>query len=259
MNLLRKNQSPERGDGIPSADRAAMDKEQDRALRREKAANRSAVMARTREARKAAGAMKAPEPRWAIYCAVALLALAAYSFFSPDISAQDKTVKHKTVLVDVPVSHPGVAIVVAVLVLGTLVTLYWRRRIVTVVAFMITAAIGVDIPLPKNAQDVKWLAFLIPAGFALWVWGFRMRKDQSDWLAANGATRTTTTTARTTSGRASTGASAAKGQRAASSAKRGKSPKQEPAVGLNGRALPASTGRYTRPQAKGRQVAQRRP
>jgi len=45
---------------------------------------------------------------------------------------------------------------------------YFRKRLVTVIGFMLCAAIGVDAPLPTNATNLRWVTFIVPAGYALW-------------------------------------------------------------------------------------------
>ena len=245
MSLLRKRGSASDG-AAPAQDPA-----QARAARQQRSAQRSAQMARTREARKAAGGMRAPEALRAVLVGVVMVGIAIFSYISKDVVQQTKTVHKKSVLVNVPTTHPGIAIVLAILVLGTLATVYFRKRLVTVIGFMLCAAIGVDAPLPTNATNLRWVTFIVPAGYALWVWAFRMRKDQNEWLAqhplAGGPSPRSTATTRP-------------GQKAgaASAAARSRKPKDEPVVGLNGKVLPPSSGRYTRPQAKAR-AAQRRP
>lgn len=218
------------------------------AERRQKAALRNARMAQTREARKACGAMKPPEASRGLYAALALLAIAVFSFVSKDVAQETKTVNHKSIVENIPYGpHPAGALLLGVLALVTIGTIYFRRRLVTVIAFMVTAAIGVDVPLPLADSDLRWLAFLVPAAYALWIYAFRLRKDQTAWMAEHplpgnlgGAS----------AGPARAGAPARGARKAAAGTARARAAKQEPVLGPNGRALPANTGRYTRPKTK---------
>lgn len=246
MSLLRKSGAAKEGA------RPALDPAQARAARQQRSAQRATQMARTREARKGAGNMKPPEPLRAVLVGAVMLGIAVFSYVSKDVVQKTETVKHKSVLVNVPSVHPGIAIVLAVLVVATLASVYFRKRLVTVIGFMLSAAIGVDAPLPSNAINLRWVTFILPAGYALWVWAFRMRKDQNAWLAEHPLS--------TGQGARVTTAAGSRAQRAgaANAAARSRKAKDEPVVGPNGKVLPPNSGRYTRPQITAR-AAQRRP
>jgi hypothetical protein len=242
VSLLRKDKDTGAGESTQAQ----------RAARQQKAAERTTRMAHVRKARTAVSAMRPPEAVRGIFVGVALLGIAAVSWFSRDVVQSYKTVHGKSKLEDVYYVHPGAAVLFAGLVLLAVGTVYFRKRIVTVIAFMVAAAIGIDVPLPSSATDLRWVAFAVPAGYSVWVWYFRMQKDQKAWIAANPMPGGSPAAAP-----ASRSRQAQRGGASKSTASPRKS-RDVPAVGLNGRALPTNTGRYTQPRAKSR-AGQRRP
>ena len=134
------------------------------------------------------------------------------------------------------------------LALASAGTVYWRKRYVTGIAFMLTAAIGMGVPFPNGLKDLAYLTFIVPAGFVLWMLMFRMNKQQKAWLAAH-SSASRSTSARS-SGRPQTNANRPPrpGPGAAGS---------EPVVTASGRALPANSGRYTQPRQKSRPGARK--
>lgn len=249
MNLLGRKSS---GSGqSPEAKQAQL------VERQQKAALRNARMAQTREARKACGALKSPEPLRGVYAGLVLLAIAVFSYLSKDVAQETVTVHHKSVIKSVPYPpHPSEALLLAVLALVTIGSIYFKRRLATVIAFMVTAAVGVDVPLPLADADLRWVAFLVPAGYALWIYAFRMRKDQTAWLAKHplpGDASSRGSAARGAAGsRGGQGTGPRGGQKASAGAARARRAKDEPVISATGRPLPASTGRYTRPKGKPR-------
>ena len=188
--------------------------------------------------------MRKPEPAYGLYTSAFLVLVGVVSYLSTDLAKQQRKVGHKYVTYNVTVHHPEEALILIVLAVAAAVTIYWRRRLVTGIAFMLAAAIGVGTPLPKGFSDGMWLAFLVPAAYVLWMLIFRMNKEQKAWLdehrparasAGAGAART-----------ASRKGVAAKGARA-----RPGRAKPEPKT-ASGRPLPAANARYTPPAQKTR-------
>lgn len=211
---------------------------------------RSERVGRVNAARAATRGMKPPEPQRGLMVSVALAAAAVYSYLSTDVETVTTTVKHKTVTGSEAITHPEAAIILFVLAVAAGVTIYWRRRLVTGVAFMLTAALGLGTPFPKAAADLQYVVFLLPAVFVLWMLIFRMNKEQKDLLAKTTPKARSAGPARNTSRRAAGQASAAGSRRGA---------KVEPTTAA-GRPRPPSSGRYTPPRAKPRaaQAAQAR-
>jgi len=127
-------------------------------------------------------------------------------------------------------------------------TIYWRRRYVTGIAFMIAAAVGIGAPLPSGLSDVMWLTFLVPAGYVLWLLMFRMNKEQKAWLAAHGGSNQSGGGSGS-SGGSSRAKSSSQRRQPASAASRSRK-KDQAAISASGRPLPENSGRYTRPQSK---------
>ena len=206
-------------------------------------------MQEVREARKAVGGMEPPEPRYGLYVVAVLIGAALISLFSTDVEDVAKKVHGKTVTVTQVVPHSQVVVVVSgvlLLALGSAATIYWRRRMVTMMAFMLTAIFAISLPLPQSMTDLRWLIYLVPLGYAAWVF-FRQNKAQKALLAR----RTTSTSS--TAGASGNGASRQGGQASRQAAPRSrKKDAGKQAVGATGRALPADNRRYTRPQAKAR-------
>jgi len=205
---------------------------------------RAVRLERVAKARAATRAMVPPEPTRGLYVAIALAAAAVYSYLSTDVEAVVSTVKHKSVTSYKTIPpHPDAAIILFVLAIAAAVTIYWRRRLVTGVAFMLTAALGLGTPFPKAATDLQYAVFLLPAAYVLWMLIFRMNKDQKALLAKMAP-----------SGGGAPGRNASRraaGQASSSTARRGR--KAETTT-VTGRPVPSSSGRYTPPRAKPRRA-----
>ena len=140
-----------------------------------------------RQARKASSSMQDPEPVRGLMVAGFLVLVGLVSYFSTDSEQVSQKVHGKTEVVSQAVTHPATAVLLVVIALAAAGTIYWRKRYVTGIAFMIAAAVGIGAPLPKSLSDGMWLTFLVPAGYVLWLLMFRMNKEQKAWLAAHGA------------------------------------------------------------------------
>ncbi len=209
--------------------------------KRQRAKDSETRAALFREARSAVRTMRKPEPERALYVSVFLVAVAVYSFLSTDVETLTRTVNHKTVSYEATVQHPVAAVVLAVLAVGAAVSVYWKRRMVTGVAFMLTAALGIGTPLPRSVHGYQWLIFLVPAGYVLWMLIFRMNKEQKDYLARH----------RPAAAATGAGGGRAKGRPADQGQRRGRGKKAEPVATLpNGRPLPSASRRYTPPRPK---------
>lgn len=214
--------------------------------KQQKASQRASRMDLVRQARKASSAMQDPEPVRGLMVAAFLVLVGLVSYFSNDVESVSQKVHGKTQVVSEPITHPATAVLLIVVALVCAGTIYWRKRYVTGIAFMISAAIGIGAPLPKSLSDLMWLTFLVPAGYVLWLLMFRMNKEQKAWLAAHGGgSRSSGGTAASTSRQKAT---AQKGQTAPSTSRSRK--KDQAATSATGRPLPQNSGRYTRPKAK---------
>jgi hypothetical protein len=202
-----------------------------------------------RQARQATSAMEPPEPSRAVYVSAYLLAVGVLSYLSTDISQVYQKVDGKTKTVTENVHHPATAVVLIVLALASAGTVYWRKRYVTGIAFMLTAAIGMGVPFPNGLKDLAYLTFVGPALYVLWMLMFRMNKQQKAWLASHSSAATRSGPSR------SSGRSQAPRQQASSA--RSRRAKDEPVVTASGRALPPNSGRYTQPRAKPRAGARK--
>jgi hypothetical protein len=215
--------------------------------RQQKAAQRSSRMDLVRQARKASSAMQDPEPVRGLMVAGFLVLVGLVSYFSTDTEQSSKKVHGKTEIVNSTITHPATAILLVVIALACAATIYWRKRYVTGIAFMIAAAVGIGAPLPKSLSDGMWLTFLVPAGYVLWLLMFRMNKEQKAWLAAHGAS--SQGSGSTSSAGTSRQKSSSQRSQPASSSGRSRK-KEQTAVSATGRPLPQNSGRYTRPQSK---------
>jgi hypothetical protein len=204
-----------------------------------------------RQARQATSPMEPPEPSRAIYVSAFLLAVGVLSYLSTDISQVYQKVGGKTKTVTENVTHPATAVVLIVLALATAGTVYWRKRYVTGIAFMLTAAIGMGVPFPNGLKDLAYLTFIVPAGFVLWMLIFRMNKQQKAWIASHSSA------SRSSSARSSGRSSGRQEERKAATTSRSRRAGAEPVVTANGRALPANSGRYTQPRQKSRPGARK--
>ena len=231
MSLLRRGQSS------PATE----------AERRQRAEERAARSELVRQARAASKEMRKPEPAYGLYTSAFLLLVGLVSFLSTDVvhgQVKGSDGKFHATTTIVPPHHSQEAIILVVLAAAAAVTIYWRRRLVTGIAFMLAAAIGVGTPLPKGFSDGMWLAFLVPAAYVLWMLIFRMNKEQKAWLDQHRPARASSGAGAARS--ASRNGAAPKGTRARS----GRS-KQE-ARTASGRPLPAASSRYTPPAQKTR-------
>jgi hypothetical protein len=215
--------------------------------RQQKAAQRSSRMDLVRQARKASSAMQDPEPVRGLMVAGFLVLVGLVSYFSTDTEQASKKLHGKTVMYSETITHPATAILLVVVALICAATIYWRKRYVTGIAFMIAAAVGIGAPLPKSLSDGMWLTFLVPAGYVLWMLMFRMNKEQKAWLAAHGAS--SQSAGNTSSAGTSRQKSSSQRSQAAASSSRSRK-KEQTAVSATGRPLPQNSGRYTRPQSK---------
>ena len=231
MSLLR------RGESSPATE----------AERRQKAEERAARSELVRQARAASKEMRKPEPSYGLYTSAFLILVGLVSFLSTDVvhgQVKGSDGKFHATTTIVPPYHSQEAVILIALAVAAAVTIYWRRRLVTGIAFMLAAAIGVGTPLPKGLSDGMWLAFLVPAGYVLWMLIFRMNKEQKAWLDAHRPARASAGAGAARS--ASRKSTAPKGTRARSS--RGK----QEARTASGRPLPTPNARYTPPAQKTR-------
>jgi hypothetical protein len=223
--------------------------------RQQKESKRASRMDLIRQARRASSAMQDPEPVRGLMVAGFLVLVGLVSYFSTDSEQVSQKVHGKTQVVSQSITHPATAILLVVVALVAAGTIYWRKRYVTGIAFMVAAAVGIGAPLPKTLSDGMWLTFLVPAGYVLWMLMFRMNKEQKAWLAAHGAANQSAGgTSSSSSSRQKS--SSSRGQTAASSSRSRK--KDQVAISTSGRPLPENSGRYTRPQSKPK-AGQRRP
>ncbi len=222
--------------------------------RADRAAARSDRAHLVRQARKATSKMEPPEPRYGIYVALFMAAVALVSLFSTDAEQVSQKVGKATRTVWEVVPHDQVvpaASAVLALVAASALTIYWRKRMVTMVAFMITAALSISLPLPQSMADLRWGLYLVPLGYAMWVF-WRQNKAQKALLA---------TSAREARDEGATAGSGPRRSQAAhqATARAGRSRRkdQDAPISVTGRPLPPSSGRYTRPQPR-RRAGQRK-
>ncbi len=233
MSLLRRGQSS------PTTE----------AERRRKSEERAARSEVIRQARSAVKAMTRPEPQYGLYTSALLVILGLVSFLSRDVAQQYEKIHGKVKAVNVVVApyHSQEAVILTVLAVAAAVTIYWRRRLVTGIAFMLAAAIGVGTPFPSGYSDLKWLAFLVPAAYVFWMLIFRMNKEQKAWLSRNSP-------AASASGTASARSSGRRPGATKPAASRSGRAKTQPPTTASGRPLPTPNARYTPPrQAETRQ------
>jgi hypothetical protein len=198
--------------------------------KQQKATERSSRMDLVRQARKATSAMVDPEPIRGLMVAAFLVAVGLVSYLSKDVQQVSKKVHGKTTIVDQTVTHPETAVLLILLAVAAAVSIYWRRRYVTAVAFMICAAIGIAAPLPSGLSDLMWVTFLAPAGYVLWMLMFRMNKEQKAWIAARRPKETA--------------------QTAPQARSNGQAAKSKAPTKSSARATTTSSGRYTPPKSK---------
>lgn len=214
--------------------------------RKRKAEERAARMELIRQSRVATKEMKPPEGSRGLYVSAFLVLVGLISYLSTDVAnEQVKNSAGKYVSHSVLVQHPAQSLILMVLAVLAAGTIYWKRRLVTGIAFMLAAAIGVGTPLPKGLSGLSWLTFLVPAGYVLWMLIFRMNKEQKSWLEAHRPAG------------ASTGAPA-KGPGRKGARGGGSRPGDKRETTASGRQLPPPNRRYTPPRQKSR-AAGRRP
>lgn len=223
MSLLRRQSTP--------------DSDQER---RRKSEERTARMELVRQARAATKEMKSPEPTRGLYVSIFLLAIGLISYLSTDSASQQvKNSAGKYVNHSVLVQHPAQSVILIVLAAVAAGTIYWRRRLVTGIAFMLAAAIGVGTPLPKGLSDLTWLTFLVPAAYVLWMLIFRMNKEQKSWMEQQ--RKPASATAASNGARSGRKPANSKGSRSGDS---------KAQTSASGRPLPGASRRYTPPRQK---------
>jgi hypothetical protein len=229
--------------------------EQKELIRKQQGRDRAAYQELRREAAKATSALEDPEPKRALYVAAVMVVLAVFSFFGKDVYLKAVTVHGKSVTHWAPVTYPPTAIIVIVVTVAAVVSIYWKRRYVTAIAFFVAGVLGIDTPFPTGLTDLEYLIFATGAGYFIWVIMFRMNKQKKQWISDH----------QPKAGRSASSPSAASGsarqsqrkrpggnQAAAQAARSRKAKADTPVVTATGRALPASNSRYTRPQSKSR-------
>jgi len=229
--------------------------EQKELIRKQKGRDRAAYQELRREAAKATSALEDPEPKRALYVAAVMVVLAVFSFFGKDVYLKAVTVHGKSVTHWAPVTYPPTAIIVIVVTVAAVVSIYWKRRYVTAIAFFVAGVLGIDTPFPTGLTDLEYLIFAAGAGYFIWVIMFRMNKQKKAWISAHqpkASRSASSTSAGTASSRQSQCKRPGGGQAAAQAARSRKAKADAPVVTATGRALPASNSRYTRPQSKSR-------
>ncbi|HXR22583.1 MAG TPA: hypothetical protein VN786_08515 [Acidimicrobiales bacterium] len=237
-----------------------IERKQKELVRKQKAADRASYQELRRQAAKATSAMQDPEPRRGLYVGAFMVGLAALSYFGKDVYPKLSTVHGKTVTHWLPITHPETAIILFLVTVGAAVSIYWRRRYVTAIAFFVAGVLGIDTPFPTGLTDLEYLVFATGGGYFIWVIMFRMNKQKKEWMSAHSpkASRSGSSTSPSSgSSKQSRRKRSGGGQAAAPAARSRKAKADEPVVTATGRALPASNSRYTRPQGKSR-ASQRR-
>ncbi len=212
-----------------------------------KSAQRARRLGLVRQARQATSAMEPPEPSRAIYVSAFLVAIGLVSYLNTDLGQVYQKVGGKTKTVTENITHPATAVILIVLALAAAGTVYWRKRYVTGIAFMLTAAIGMGVPFPNGLKDLAYLTFIVPAGYVLWMLILRMNKQQKAWLSEHSLSRSG---AARSSGRP-------QAERKQASTARSRRAREEPVVTASGRSLPPNSGRYTQPRQKARPGARK--
>lgn len=237
-----------------------IERQQKELVRKQKAAERASYQELRREAAKATAALQDPEPRRGLYVAAAMVGLAALSYFGNDVYPKLSKVHGKSVTHWAPIAHPETAILVFLVTVAAAVSIHWKRRYVTAIAFFVAGVLGIDTPFPTGLTDLEYLIFAIGAGYFIWVIMFRMNKQKKEWISAHSpkADRSSSTSARAGNSRQSQRKRPGGGQAPAPAARSRKAKPDTPVVTATGRALPANNSRYTRPQSKSR-ASQRRP
>ena len=253
---VRSHAAPEASSGTSAKE---IERKQKELVRKQKAADRASYQELRREAAKATSALQDPEPRRALYVAAVMVGLAALSYFGKDVYPKLAKVHGKSVTQWLPITHPETAIIVFLVTVAAAVSIYWKRRYVTAIAFFVAGVLGIDTPFPTGLTDLEYVIFAIGAGYFIWVIMFRMNKQKKEWISAHSpkASRSAAASAGTGSSRPSQRKRSGGGQAAATAARSRKAKPDAPVVTATGRALPASNSRYTRPQAKSR-TSQRR-
>ena len=157
--------------------------EQKELIRKQKGRDRAAYQELRREAAKATSALEDPEPKRALYVAAVMVVLAVFSFFGKDVYLKAVTVHGKSVTHWAPVTYPPTAIIVIVVTVAAVVSIYWKRRYVTAIAFFVAGVLGIDTPFPTGLTDLEYLIFAAGAGYFIWVIMFRMNKQKKQWIS----------------------------------------------------------------------------
>jgi hypothetical protein len=238
-----------------------IERKQKELVRKQKAADRASYQELRKEAAKATSALQDPEPRRALYVAAVMVGLAVFSYFGDDVYPKTTTVHGKSATHWLAITHPETAIIVFLVTVAAAVSIYWKRRYVTAIAFFVAGVLGIDTPFPTGLTDLEYLIFAAGAGYFIWVIMFRMNKQKKEWISAHSpkpARSASSTSAGGGSSRQSQRKRPGGGQAAAQAARARKTAKSDaPVVTATGRALPASNSRYTRPRSKSR-ASQRR-
>ena len=232
-----------------------IERKQKELIRKQKAADRTSYQELRREAAKATSALEDPEPRRAIYVAAVMVGLAVFSYFGNDVYPKAVTVHGKSTTHWAAITHPETAIIVFVVTVGAAVSIYWKRRYVTAIAFFVAGVLGIDTPFPTGLTDLEYLIFAAGAGYFIWVIMFRMNKQKKQWISDHQpktSRSASSSSAGTGGGRQSQRKRPGGNQAAAQAARSRKAKADAPVVTATGRALPASNSRYTRPQSKSR-------
>jgi hypothetical protein len=232
-----------------------IERKQKELIRKQKAADRTSYQELRREAAKATSALEDPEPRRAIYVAAVMVGLAVFSYFGNDVYPKAVTVHGKSTTHWAAITHPETAIIVFVVTVGAAVSIYWKRRYVTAIAFFVAGVLGIDTPFPTGLTDLEYLIFAAGAGYFIWVIMFRMNKQKKQWISDHQpktSRSASSSSAGTGGGRQSQRKRPGGNQAAAQAARSRKAKADAPVVTATGRALPSSNSRYTRPQSKSR-------
>jgi hypothetical protein len=232
-----------------------IERKQKELIRKQKAADRTSYQELRREAAKATSALEDPEPRRAIYVAAVMVGLAVFSYFGKDVYPKVVTVHGKSATHWAAITHPETAIIVFVVTVAAAVSIYWRRRYVTAIAFFVAGVLGIDTPFPTGLTDLEYLIFATGAGYFIWVIMFRMNKQKKQWISDHqpkASRSASSTSAGSGGGRQSQRKRPGGNQAAAQAARSRKAKADAPVVTATGRALPSSNSRYTRPQSKSR-------
>ncbi len=162
---VKSRAAPEASSGTSAKD---IERKQKELNRKQKTADRASYQELRRQAAKVTSALEGPEPRRGIYVAVVMVALAAFSYFGQDVYPKMTTVHGKSVEHWEPITHPETAILVFLVTVAAAVSIHWKRRYVTAIAFFVAGVLGIDTPFPSGLTDLEYLIFAIGAGYFVW-------------------------------------------------------------------------------------------